>query len=242
MDSQGIDNLWPISTCPRFLTDNRDTESAKLNYRLFFGKPWKAKREICEWITEESLCGFQVNKWISQKYPLRCTALTRNPGDSVYTWEVKIADGVYISYTPKIPSKNEQDLNNPNWELFYINFFWKDEKWNGTNPFSVARQFLKHLERMPENPLRAVYFRVVDVVNDTECEHLQEALGFLKPKRISKERLSQAYRRTLGAIKTKQMDVRGMPYSRIQWWKPTQPCKDEQKFEFPMLLEDFSSQ
>ena len=66
-----LDNLWPISSCPGFLNDLRDPNSAKLNYRLLFGKPWQAIRDAYQWILPNQKCRHKVNEWISNE----CMAL-----------------------------------------------------------------------------------------------------------------------------------------------------------------------
>ena len=233
------DTYWPISSCPRFLEDRRDPDSAKLNYRLLFGKPWKAIRDVYNWILPSQRCRHEVNDWILKKYAIRCTTLTRNPGDSIHSWEARIGEGIYILYTPKIPSKNEQDLENSDWTVFYINLIWKDaQEYQGENALWAGRRFLKHLHSMPQNPIQAVYMRPVNVSQDMGCRHLVEALNLVPSPTATRERLSKVYQKAIGTNPTKQLDVNGKPYHRISWWNPKSQPEPKDCFRWPELLKD----
>ena len=234
-----LDSLWPISPCPKFLIQDNDVESSKLHYRLFMGEEWKARKDAYDWITNEYELKHEVNQWITQKYPIRCTTLTRNPGDCVYSWEAKIGNGVYILFTPKIPSKNEQNLENSSWSVFYINLIWRDlSEHRNENSLWAGRRFIKHLELMPNNPIKAVYMRPVDVIKDKACSHLIEALNMKPAHNLTVERLITTYQKALGTIPTKQKDVTGKPYYRVGWWNPPSPKDDGPPFEWPDLLDD----
>jgi len=203
------------------------------------GKEWKARRDTYDWITEEYKLKHKVNEWIAKKYPIRCTTLTRNPGDYVYSWEAKIGKGIYILYTPKIPSKNEQDLENSNWSVFYINLIWRNQtEHQNENSLWAGRQFLKHLERMTNNPIKVVYMRPVDVMRDKRCNHLTEALDLKPSNKITTDRLIKVYGKAIGTIPTKQMDVTGKPYFRVGWWNPQNPSSEDKVFAWPDLLKN----
>ena len=235
------DTHWPISSCPKFLEDRRNPNSAKLNYRLLFGKPWQAIRDAYQWILADSPCRHDVNKWILSKYPIRCSTLTRSPGDTIYGWEAKIGVGIYILFSPKIPSLNEQDLKKSDWSVFYINLIWRDKKeYDGENALWAGRRFLKHLHEMPNNPIRAVYFRPMDVSKDMECEHLVQALNLIPNKQASSNRLARIYSKAIGTVPTKQMDVKGKPYHRVSWWKPKNKLINNSPFSWPDLLKNQS--
>ena len=234
-----LDNLWPISSCPGFLNDLRDPDSAKLNYRLLFGKPWQAIRDAYQWILPNQKCRHKVNQWISNEFPIRCTTLTKSPGDSINCWEAKIGEGVYILYSPKIPSSNLQDLENPDWSVFYINLIWRDAvEYKGENALWAGRRFLEHLHVMPGNPIQAVYMRTVNVSRDLDCQHLVEALNIIPSSRATVERLEKVYRKAIGTTPIKQLDVKNKPYHRVVWWNPKSRLELKEKFKWPNLLKD----
>lgn len=235
------DTIWPISSCFEFMDDRRDPEMAKVYHRLLFGRPWQAKRDVYDWLTPESFCRHEVNQWILQKYPIRCSTMTRSPGDILHGWEAKIGSGIYILFSPKIPSRNEQDLHNSNWSVFYINLIWRDKKeYDGENALWAGRRFLKHLQEMPNNPIRAVYLRPIDVSKDMECEHLVQALNLIPNQQASSDRLAKIYSKAIGTTPTKQIDVKGKPYHRVSWWKPKNKLINNSPFPWPDLLKNQS--
>ena len=233
------DTIWPISSCPGFLHEPRDPELAKLNYRLLFGKPWHSIRDVYGWLNHNSSCKHEVNQWILQKYPIRCSTMTRSPGDTLVGWEAKIGTGIYILFSPKIPSRNEQDLENSDWSVFYINLIWRDRnEYDGENALWAGRRFIQHLEKMPNNPIQAVYLRPTDVCKDIECEHLVEALNLIPTSRASSNRLAKVYSKAIGTVPTKQLDVKGKPYHRVAWWKPEDELINDAPFKWPDLLKN----
>ena len=139
----------------------------------------------------------------------------------------------------KIPSSNLQDLENPDWSVFYINLIWRDaEEYKGENALWAGRRFLKHLHGMPGNPIHAVYMRPVNVSRDLDCQHLVEALNIIPSSRASVERLEKVYRKAIGTTPTKQLDVKNKPYHRVVWWNPKSRLELKEKFKWPELLRD----
>jgi len=236
-----LDSQWPIRPMPGVAGDS-DPLMAELTYKAIYGKLFVPSCAQSEWATREQDCFYPVNKWASEHCPLRCISLQKRPDKQILSWEARIGKGVYLLYGPKSPSSDNLNIEEPEWPILYLNLLWRHvDEYDGTcNPLWALRRLLNHLHEMPDNPIRAVYLRPMDVSLSHDCSYLKQALPMIIPKGTSpRERLVGVYDRALGAVKTQMMDNNGKPYYRIGWWDPPHVETNAKKqFQWPDLLQN----
>ena len=234
-----IDTDWPTVLTPMLIKDRDPMLSADI-YKALFGKTFVPSIHKSEWVEKDDECFYPVINWISKEFPLRCTTLLKQPHEQIINWEAKLGKGVYLMFSPKSPLSDNLDLDALDWSVLYLNLLWRDrDEFDGScNPIWATRSFLNHLHAMPENPIRAVYLRPMDVCKHYGCSYLMKALPMITSNTSSRERLARVYRRAWGTVETLMADCSGKPYHRVDWWNPPRPAEHENQFEWPDLLKN----
>ena len=159
------------------------------------------------------------NKWLAEKYEFRTTNLVISEEYKTLSLDWDLRDGVHLATQTMNPATLEiADDDSKNLYLLFL--YRKRGEWNGANALKKLKEFLRHLEAMPLNPVQNVFLRATGI-EQHNWKHL-EKLEYIPEEKATSERLLKVYRKILGCTDWKYLDVDGLPYQKVKY-RPQNP-------------------